>query len=368
MTAWDVMLVSHEASRTGAPRVALNTVEWLVDAGLKVLVVIRSPGPMLEEFRSSGAAVYIEPLYALRIVLRRFKVTKNLAGRVENLAARIVLHRLRPNKTYLNSILSLSYAKESLKTNTPTIVHLHETGKLLDGGLCRYKLDANEASRITWIACAHQATQLLSERYPDAQALHWPSCVDEKKVGQLAQSPGPLLPRNFILGVGKGNRGKGFDIWIRLCQALARTPGHEELNFVWVGNIEEIYLARLNSDDQLASRISFPGELANPYPVMKKAMLLTVTSRTEASPLVTLEAQALGVPVVAFDVGDIKDQIPPHHLVRAENEADLLTKVLQVLNEKPPVLAFDHSRHGIAVARQRALALLGQPPHPRIDN
>jgi len=239
-------------------------------------------------------------------------------------------------------------------------VHLHETGALLEGGLGRYALDGHDASRITWIACAHQAVQLLSERYPGTQALHWPSCVDEQILEQSAQSASPLLPKNFIVGVGKGNKGKGFDIWLRLCRSLTATPGHEKLNFVWVGKIEETDLPELNPDDELASRISFLGELANPYPVMKKAMLLTVTSRSEASPLVTLEAQALGVPVVAFDVGDIKDQIPPQHLVRAENESDLLATVLQVLNEPAPALAFDNSRHGIAVARQRALALLAQ--------
>lgn len=366
MTDWDVMLVSHEASRTGAPRVALNTAEWLVKAGLRVVVIARTPGPMVEEFRSSGATVYVEPLYAVRILLRRYKLSKPLARFVENLAAKILLDRLRPRKIYLNSVLSLSYARAALKNSTPTIAHLHETGALLEGGLNRYALDDHEARQITWIACARQATKLLNERYPGIKSLHWPSCVDEQILKQSAQSstPSRLLPKNFIVGVGKGNKGKGFDIWLRLCRSLTATPGHQKLNFVWVGKIEEIDLTELNPDEELASRISFLGELANPYPVMKKAMLLTVTSRIEASPLVTLEAQALGVPVVAFDVGDIKDQIPSHHLVRAEDETELLVTVLQVLNEQAPVLAFDNSRHGIAVARQRALALLVQNTPP----
>lgn len=367
MTDWDVMLVSHEASRTGAPRVALNTAEWLVKAGLKVVVVARTPGPMMEEFRSIGAAVYIEPLYSVRILLRRFKPTKRFAKVIESWAAIILLHRLRPKKIYLNSVLSLSYAKASINTNTPTIVHLHETGVLLEGGLNRYAFDDHEASKITWIACAHQATQLLCKRYPGIQALHWPSCVDEKKIQLSAQSSRPILPENFLLGVGKGNRGKGFDIWLRLCRSITETPGYEKINFLWAGKIEEADLLESDIDKKIRNRFQFIGELSNPYPIMEKAMLLTVTSRTEASPLVTLEAQALGVPVVAFDVGDIKDQIPPHHLVRAENEAELLATVLQVLNEQPPALAFDNSRHGIAVARQRSLELLALTPHSRID-
>ncbi len=365
MTDLDVMLVSHEASRTGAPRVALNTVGWFVKAGLKVAVVVRTPGPMVDEFRSSGATVHVEPLHVLRILLRRFKPSKQLARFVENWAARTVLHRLRPKRVYLNSVLSLSYAQASLETSTPTIVHLHETGALLEGGLRRYALDDHEASQITWIACAHQATQLLSERYPDAHALHWPSCVDERQLQQSARSFDTPLPEKFILGVGKGNKGKGLDIWLRMCSSITAYPEHDDIKFLWVGNIEESGLLELHTTDETRSRFLFLGELSNPYPVMEKAILLTVTSRTEASPLVTLEAQALGVPVVAFDVGDIKDQIPPHHLVHAGNEAELLATVLQVLNEKPPVLAFDNSRHGIAVARQRALDLLSPDTPPK---
>lgn len=362
MTNWDVMLVSHEASRTGAPRVAVNTVEWLAQAGLKVMVVVRSPGPMMSEFTSVGACVCVEPMYALRILCRRFQATKKLAGIVENWAARTLLRRYRPKKTYLNSVLSLSYAREALKCKTPTVVHLHETGDLLAGGLRRYTLDTKEASQITWIACAHQAKQALLKRYPGNKVLHWPSCVDQDNIQQSARTAKPDLPDNFILGVGRGNNGKGFDIWLRLCQKLEKNPDFKHINYVWAGKIEKSIIENSKEITKIYNKFSFLGEMSNPYPVIQKALLLTVTSRTEASPLVTLEAQALGIPVVAFDVGDIKDQIPPHHLVPAEDEEALLLTVKRVLHEQPPVVAFDNNRHGIAVARQRALDLLAQKP------
>ncbi len=368
MTDWDVILVSHEASRTGAPRVAVNTVEWLIQEGLKVMVVVRSPGPMMREFTSVGANVCIEPMYVLRIIFRRFQATKKLAKLVENLAAKFLLSRYRPKIIYLNSVLSLSYARAALNCNTPTIVHLHETGSLLEGGLRRYTLDSKEADQITWIACARQASQSVSKKYPGNTVLHWASCVDANNIEKSAMLTKPDLPKNFVLGVGKGNKGKGFDIWLRLCQTLEINPEFKHLNYVWIGEIEKNLLEESNHNLNIKNKFFFLGELINPYPVMKKAFLLTVTSRAEASPLVTLEAQALGVPVVAFDVGDINDQIPPHHLVRPEDEEELLATVQRVLREKPPVLAFDNNRHGIAVARLRALNLLAYNTHPRIDS
>lgn len=368
MTDWDVMLVSHEASRTGAPRVAVNTVEWLVKAGLRVVVIVRTPGPMMKEFTSIGASVYAEPMYALRILFRRFQTTKKLARLIESWAARIIFWQHRPNKVYFNSVLSLSYANEAIKCKIPVIVHLHETGELLEGGLRRYPLDAKQASQITWIACAFQATQTLMERYPGNNVLHWPSCVDQETIRQSATLPHPPLPNKFILGVGKGNSGKGFDIWLRLCRSLATSQDLKDIDFVWAGHIEKSTLDEVKIGHEIKNRIFLLGELSNPYPVICNAILLTVTSRAEASPLVTLEAQALGVPVVAFDVGDIKHQIPPHHLVRAEDEAELLLTVQRVLNEQPPVLAYDNSRHGIDVARRRALQVLAHNTHPRIDS
>jgi glycosyltransferase involved in cell wall biosynthesis len=129
---------------------------------------------------------------------------------------------------------------------------------------------------------------------------------------------------------------------------------------VWLGELQDKEMLETELKIEYSSRFHFLGELKNPYPVIRKARLLTVTSRAEASPLVTIEAQALGTPVVAFDVGDIRNQIPINHLVKADDEISLLQIAQDVLKSSSPVLKFDSDYNGSPVAKRRTLNFIKQ--------
>ena len=49
-----VLLVTHEASRSGAPRVAVLVARALVEQGHSVRVLSRAPGPLLADFAAAG--------------------------------------------------------------------------------------------------------------------------------------------------------------------------------------------------------------------------------------------------------------------------------------------------------------------------
>ena len=365
MTDWDVMLVSHEASRTGAPRVAVELAKGFLDAGLRVLVVLRWDGPLRTDFESTGATVVTEPGRHLRVLLRRFRAGKRWALGWENLMARWAMRRYRPGAIYLNTALSISYAAPAIDMKLPVAVHLHEVDDWLRHALTRYSLTQKQAKAIRWAHCAQRSADLLKERYPKVQSQFIPSGIDVDRIRAAAIEPiHKNLPSRYIVNCATADHRKGVDIWLRLCEALYATSNWTDLHFVWVGKITQNDLIEPFRNQPFFRQVHFVGEMANPHPLLNRARMMVFPSRQDAYPLVILEAQALGVPVVAFDVGDIKDQIPSHHLVRAEDETELLVTVLQVLNEQAPVLAFDNSRHGIAVARQRALALLVQNTPP----
>lgn len=368
MTDWDVMLVSHEASRTGAPRVAVELAKGFLDAGLRVLVVLRWDGPLRTDFEATGATVVTEPGRHLRVLLRRFSAGRRWAIDWEQLMARWAMQRYRPGAVYLNTALSISYAGPAINMKLPVAVHLHEVDDWLCHALARYALTQEQAKAIRWAHCAQRSADLLKERYPTIQSQFIPSGIDVDRVREAAIEPSHKnLPGQYIVNCATADHRKGVDIWLRLCEALYLSSNWNDLHFVWVGKVTQDDLIDPFRNQPFFKHVHFMGETANPHPLLRQAKLMVFPSRQDAYPLVILEAQALGVPVVAFDVGDIKDQIPSHHLVRAENESELLAKVLQVLNEQPSALAFDNSRHGIAVARQRALELLALTPYSRND-
>lgn len=369
MTDWDVMLVSHEASRTGAPRVAVELAKGFVDHGLRVLVVLRWDGPIRSDFESTGAKVVFETGRHIRVLLRRFRISRHFAVTWEVLMARLVIHRYRPAAVYLNTALSLPYAAPAIDKRITSAVHLHEVDDWLSHALDRYPLTQEQAKSVRWAHCAQRSANMLQQRYPGARSQFIPFGIDADRVRSAALKPGlGKLPAQYLVNCATADHRKGVDVWLRLCESLYESRNCSNLHYVWVGKVKQDNLIEPYRNRPFFKHVCFAGEIDNPHPILKNACLMVLTSRQDAYPLVVLEAQALGVPVVAFDVGDIKDQIPPHHLVRAEDEEELLATVQRVLAEQPPVLAFDNTRHGIAVARQRALELLSQNNHRRIDS
>jgi glycosyltransferase involved in cell wall biosynthesis len=359
MTQWDVMLVSHEASRTGAPRVATELSKGFIEAGLRVLVVLRWDGPLRADFEATGATVITEPGRHLRVLMRKFRFGKHLALSWEKWIATRLLRYYQPKAVYLNTALSLTYAQPAVVMLKKVAVHLHEVDDWLQHALDRYPLEQDQASEINWAHCAQRSADILCKRYPLARSQFIPSGIDTVRVREQATlNFEKELPEQFIVNCATADRRKGVDIWLRMCEKLAENKKWSELHFVWIGKITQVHLIEPYRKKPFFKHVHFLGEVDNPHPIIRKARLMVLTSRQDAYPLVVLEAQALCVPVVAFDVGDVKDQVPRHHLVLAENENDLLLKVLYVLSELPPVLAFEKSKHGIEIVRQRAIELL----------
>jgi glycosyltransferase involved in cell wall biosynthesis len=94
-------------------------------------------------------------------------------------------------------------------------------------------------------------------------------------------------------------------------RAAARvSPSLQEAHFVIVGDGPlQRELTTLTEDLGLKSRVHFLGFRPDASALMRFLDVLVVPSLDEGSPLVTLEALAAGVPIVASAVGGIPDQI-----------------------------------------------------------
>jgi glycosyltransferase involved in cell wall biosynthesis len=128
-----------------------------------------------------------------------------------------------------------------------------------------------------------------------------PNPVDRTLLQRRAAEPIPagLIGKEaFILGVGRLHRQKGFD---RLIEAFAQLP-QAELKLVILGEGPE----RSSLEQQvtalgLASRVSLPGAVENPFPFYRRAHCFVLSSRYEGCPNVLLEAMALECPVIAYE-------------------------------------------------------------------
>ena len=123
--------------------------------------------------------------------------------------------------------------------------------------------------------------------------------VDTDAVIRSTESGIVAFPEGKIklLAIGKLAYQKGYDL---LFESLQYLDTRYHVTILGEGS----WKVRLKNEIEergLAGRIKLAGFSDNPYAWMKKADLLLLPSRYEGLPNVVLEAQAVGLPVVAFD-------------------------------------------------------------------
>jgi glycosyltransferase involved in cell wall biosynthesis len=90
--------------------------------------------------------------------------------------------------------------------------------------------------------------------------------------------------------------------------------------------------------------IFFHGNQENPYPYIKEADLLLITSFHEAAPLVIDEAMCLGIPVMSTRTTSADDMIASRKLgwVVGTTQADINNALLNVVKEKDVLFELKH--------------------------
>lgn len=138
-----------------------------------------------------------------------------------------------------------------------------------------------------------------------------------------------------ILAIGRLHPVKNFALLLRVIAQLEMENVH--LNLLGRGS-EESALKALAVQLNISHSVTFSGFQSNPYPYMKQADLLILTSQYEGMPNVILEANACGTPVVAFNcpgaVGEMIEDGLNGFLVENQNQQAMITAIKQAAAKK----------------------------------
>jgi glycosyltransferase involved in cell wall biosynthesis len=136
--------------------------------------------------------------------------------------------------------------------------------------------------------------------------------------------------------VGRLEHVKGPD---RFVEMAGRHGGDAGFVLIGGGSLEPELRARIAALGA-SERVAFLGEVPDASGYMEQLDVLAIPSRHEGLPLVTLEAAASEVPVVAFDVGGISEVLdggPAARLIAAGDENAFLAAVEAILADRSRV-------------------------------
>jgi len=146
-----------------------------------------------------------------------------------------------------------------------------------------------------------------------------------------------VMDRLRIICIARLNHeDKGQDILLKALSILK--DKRYDYRCVFIGEGEsEVYLKHLSKNLGLTSCVCFCGKKNNIADLLAASNLFVLPSRFEGFGISIIEAMAAGVPVIASDVGGIKEIIQDQHnglLFKSEDSADLANQIELISNDK----------------------------------
>jgi glycosyltransferase involved in cell wall biosynthesis len=335
-----LLLVVDSLDPGGAERHVVDLALTLARGGHDVTVACSLPGPLAIELLDGG--VPVEPLMD-GLVKRRFSPTyaAALGG---------LLRAQRFDLVHAHVYASeVAVAEAARGTRVPLVLSEH-TEAPWRGGRER------ALSRLTF----RRADHLIAVSTAIRRQLVEQFGVPAEKVSYVAnavrpfadEAPAPALPEGgpLIGRVARLQPEKGIDVFLRAAAAVAARVPAARFLVVGDGPLRD-ELPALAAELGIADRVRFLGHRPDARAIIARLDVLAVSSITDGSPLVNLEAMAAGTPIVASACGGIPDQIRDGRdgLLVAPGDAAALARGLLRLVEEPEL-----ARRLGAAARRRA--------------
>ena len=295
-----VILVGHEATRSGAPMILLRLARHLQStADIGCRVVLLADGPLREDFAAVAPTI----------------VVPNVADVFADLAD-VLRHSSSPCVVVCNTIATAHVAEQCRLQGVPVVAWIHETATVIDEFFGGRKTVQRMASASRHIVCPSQLVATsLTEAYgisPGRISLvpygidAPPANLDRAEERQAVRKELGLRPEaRIVLACGRAEQRKGVDLFVQLGSKLIdkQPASGDDVHFVWVGRWDDQSKPWACHDIRqlgLSQRIHFVGEKENPSRYFAAADVFVFPSREESCGMVALEAAAAGCPVVSF--------------------------------------------------------------------
>lgn len=337
MTSRSVVLYDgYPHAYGGAQRLDVVLLQSLRDRGWRVTLVAPAEGVLTERARAAGVDVEVVhapgPLgrYGVAAGWRRATVALALPWYWWRLATR--LRRLRPAIVHVVDTRGGLMAAAAARCSGGALVwhaHVRVGGRWVNAVLAR---TARAVVLPTAAVLAGVPAWATGDRVRVVPNLV-PDRIRRAEPVALAAEP-------VVVTIGRLHPQKGLDV---LIDATAILHGaHPALRVVVVGGPDPTRAGELERlerravDAGLGGRVTFAGERDDPEAFLEQGRVYVQSSRLEALPLALLEAMAIGIPVVATDVGGVADVVDDGEtglLVRPEDPAALAAAIGRLLDD-----------------------------------
>lgn len=302
-----ILLVSHEASRTGAPILCLSLARQFQDR-FNVATLLLKDGPLAPHFKKESVRLAVA------------KGGMDLRSLMWSLDA----PSFCVDAALVNSIVSYPVLAYLEHLKVPSLMLIHEYA-----AYCKpaYPFDhvvrfsrkvvfsapTTKSNAIEEIGALPILTESLvlpqGQCVAEVEARHGADATDEAHRISEALGQGEGDGSLVVVGAGSVNIRKGVDLFIQCAAMLKRRAPDIRFRFVWVGGGYEpdtdqgysVYLHEQVKRSGLSDCFAFLGEVADIQAVYDRTDVFLLTSRLDPLPNVGVDAICNGLPIFCFD-------------------------------------------------------------------
>ncbi len=300
-----VIFVSHEATRTGAPKIILNIARQFAEkCDIQSETILHSGGFLATNFEQLGPVDCMNlPRQACDELCKR--VSRFVQREKNNL----------PMLAVCNSMESRFVALELAKAGIPALSLVHELPSSYTHDDYKTVFDASQ--KVIFPAHAvREATEEFTD-VPYGKGLVLPQgllnpdfgtgIIRDDAKNQVRQELGLAENAFIVLGCGTLDLRKGIDHYVNIARStVAQNQSDRPIHFIWVGEgprwtHSPYHYVQLDLKNSPAKGyVHFIGERENVEPYFMGSDAFLLTSRVDPFPCVIHEAMATSLPVIAF--------------------------------------------------------------------
>ena len=361
----NLLFVSHEASRTGAPIALLHMLRWLKrETDWRIHVVLLAGGALEGDFREVGETHLWELKPGPNAWPQRWQRIKRLAG-IPDIRKQRILARLRkinPAIIYANSVVSLPLGVElkQVLTAAKLVAHIHELNVLLGRYLTPaafmelarqvdFFVTVSQAAKDNLVQYYSIAAERIQILYSYIEVLE-PAYYEEQG-RKLRASLGIASDAFVVLSAGSLQWNKSPDLFIQVAQQVSLLTKAMPV-FIWLGGSMQSPIGRELEHDLtrvgLADQVRFISAKSNPQDYMSMCDVFMLPSREDSFGLVGLEAASLGKPVLCFAGGGGMQEF-------VEQDAGIIVPYLRIELMAQAIMSLQQNpAHRVALGKQAA--------------
>lgn len=330
----DILFVTHELSRTGAPMAVLAAVRTAIENGDFAVVVSPEDGPLREEFLKAGAIVVVDVMAMHNdFMFRRFARNFDIA---------------------VCNTLATGWAVKALNGgNVPVLWWVHEGSFVMKHFKSIIPTDLGDNVHLFY--AGEYAMSICASHFKSKnkqEILLYP--VDESTI-----STDDILPhdskKTVFLCCGSVEKRKGQDILMEAIQRL-KPEYREKSEFLIIGSVfEELVLKTIQKCAKETGIVkwldSMPHEELEKYFQLQDCYVLP--SRDDPFPVTCMESMSLSKPVIVSDMTGTSYEITDgeNGFVFASEDVDALVEKLEFVIDHPNE-AREVGKNGYAVYRK----------------